>query len=706
MHYRAITTPAVVVTLLAYFMTVTPPLHAQTPPNRWQSIDGEPRLIIGMYEKIDDDALLAALAGSGFNLVNTRDDPEDLNRLHRHGLRAWVNLGGDLALPAPGGDDGRRDKLAARVNRVKDHPAMLVWEAPDEPLWNVWYRRMNQYWRIRDAAIERVEKIEGDRRTELQSLLDRVDNLHDRGYPDEADQVLASLWQALGEDAPEETETWAETRQRAWDYGDELSRGFQLVRELDPDGIRWVNHAPRNGHDALRHYNRAVDMAGCDIYPVPFHPPSGHSDLVDQHLSSVGVYTRRMAAAAPGKSVAMILQGFCWLDIEGDHEGGDIRPTFRQTRFMAYDALMNGAAAVIWWGTAYIPKESDLWRDILATARELRALEPAWIATPIRGALRSRAEEIPGSHDGDGPTLRLSRVGEDYVLIASNATRHGFAFQVEGLPGILDGDITFAIGYSEPNAGTDLASLQTRAVRDGDEWVINGQKIWTSEAHISTHLWLAARTDPTAAKHRGISMFIVSMDTPGMTVRPLYTMSGVRTNEVFFEDVRIPADALIGEQDKGWYTVANALDFERVSLAPTGQLARQYDRTVDYLKKERPKQIKDRGTRQRLADLKIDLHVLRALNIVNASIIANHETPTMEASMTKIWSSELRYRLSSMNMDLLGRYGALRSDDEGLTPLGGQNEQTYRGSPILRFGGGTNEVQRNIIAHRGLGLPR
>jgi|TARA_Y100000310_G_scaffold210081_1_gene210684 alkylation response protein AidB-like acyl-CoA dehydrogenase len=274
------------------------------------------------------------------------------------------------------------------------------------------------------------------------------------------------------------------------------------------------------------------------------------------------------------------------------------------------------------------------------------------------------------------------------------------------LPGILDGDITFAIGYSEPNAGTDLASLQTRAVRDGDEWVINGQKIWTSEAHISTHLWLAARTDPTAAKHRGISMFIVSMDTPGMTVRPLYTMSGVRTNEVFFEDVRIPADALIGEQDKGWYTVANALDFERVSLAPTGQLARQYDRTVDYLKKERPKQIKDRGTRQRLADLKIDLHVLRALNIVNASIIANHETPTMEASMTKIWSSELRYRLSSMNMDLLGRYGALRSDDEGLTPLGGQNEQTYRGSPILRFGGGTNEVQRNIIAHRGLGLPR
>ena len=291
--------------------------------------------------------------------------------------------------------------------------------------------------------------------------------------------------------------------------------------------------------------------------------------------------------------------------------------------------------------------------------------------------------------------------------IAPALLNHGTDEQKQKfLPGILDGDITFAIGYSEPNAGTDLAALQTRAVKDGDEWVINGQKIWTSEAHVSTHLWLAARTDPTAAKHRGISMFILSMDTPGMTVRPLYTMSGVRTNEVFFEDVRIPADSLIGEQDKGWSTVANALDFERVSLAPTGQLARQFDRTLEYLKEERTEQIADKGTRQRLAELKIDLHVLRALNIVNASIIANRETPTMEASMTKIWSSELRYRLSSMNMDLLGRYGGLRSDDEGLTPVDGQNEQTYRGSPILRFGGGTNEVQRNIIAHRGLGLPR
>jgi alkylation response protein AidB-like acyl-CoA dehydrogenase len=274
------------------------------------------------------------------------------------------------------------------------------------------------------------------------------------------------------------------------------------------------------------------------------------------------------------------------------------------------------------------------------------------------------------------------------------------------LPGIMDGEITFALGYSEPNAGTDLASLQTRAVRDGDEWVINGQKIWTSQAQVSTHLWLAARTDPSAPKHRGISMFIVPLNLQGISIRPLYTMSGLRTNEVFFEDVRVPADGLVGEENRGWYTVANALDFERVSLAPIGQLAHQFDNMLDYMKRNRPEQLKSEATRQRLADLKVDLHMLRAMNLVNAAIIANRQTPTMEASMIKVWSSELRYRLSSLNMDLLGRYGGLKEESGELAPVRGSYEQTYRGSPVLRFGGGTNEVQRNIIAQRGLGLPR
>jgi alkylation response protein AidB-like acyl-CoA dehydrogenase len=201
-------------------------------------------------------------------------------------------------------------------------------------------------------------------------------------------------------------------------------------------------------------------------------------------------------------------------------------------------------------------------------------------------------------------------------------------------------------------------------------------------------------------------MFIVPLSTPGMAVRPLYTMAGVRTNEVFFEDVRIPATSLVGEENRGWYIVANALDFERVSLGPIGALARQWERIVEWLEEHQPEKLKDAQVRGRLAELKVELHVLRALNGVNADIISNGRTPTMEASMVKVWSSELRYRLSSAAMDLMGRAGGLRQESGELAPNGGQNEQTYRASPILRFGGGTNEVQRSIIAQRGLGLPR
>ena len=274
------------------------------------------------------------------------------------------------------------------------------------------------------------------------------------------------------------------------------------------------------------------------------------------------------------------------------------------------------------------------------------------------------------------------------------------------LPGIWDGTTSFAIGYSEPNAGTDLASLETRAVRDGDDWVINGQKIFTSGAHTATHIWLAARTDPDAPKHKGISMFIVPADAPGVSITPMWTMSGLRTNQTFYDDVRVPRDALVGEENRGWYIVTHALDHERVALAPTGALGRSFDSLIEHLKEQRPELLKDPAVRLRLAEVKVDLHVQRALATKNGAIIASGGTPTMEASMAKVWSSELRYRMHSMAMDLLGRYGGLTRESRDLAPLGGRLQSTYRVSPILRFGGGTNEVQRSIIAQRGLGLPR
>jgi len=274
------------------------------------------------------------------------------------------------------------------------------------------------------------------------------------------------------------------------------------------------------------------------------------------------------------------------------------------------------------------------------------------------------------------------------------------------LPPIWSRAMRCALGYSEPNAGTDLASLKTKAVRDGDEWVINGQKLWTSGAHLSTHVWLAARTDPDAPKHAGISMFIVPLDAPGVTIRPVFTFAGWRTNETFFDEVRVPSDALIGDENRGWYIAANALDYERVSIGGYNQLELGFEQLLRHLREQQPEALAEPEVRVRLAELQVELHTVRALTLTNAAIIARGGTPTMQASMVKVASSEFRYHLGSAGMDLLGRYGALTAESGELAPAGGELDRTYRRSPILRFGGGTNEVQRNIIAQRGLGLPK
>ena len=279
--------------------------------------------------------------------------------------------------------------------------------------------------------------------------------------------------------------------------------------------------------------------------------------------------------------------------------------------------------------------------------------------------------------------------------------------KAEYVPALWAGDITVALGYSEPNAGTDLAALQTSAVRDGDEWVINGQKIWTSLAHLYTHVWLAVRTDKKAPKHRGISMMMVPLDSEGITVRNIELSCHNTTNEVFFDDVRVPAGALIGEENRGWYIAAHSLDHERVVLGKNSfALQMAFGQQVEYLRTKRPEQLQKTQCRLGLANLKVDLHIARALTMINASIIADGNTPTMEASMSKVWTSELRYRMADAGMNQFGRAGGLRSAADPSAPMDGWCEDLYRASPVRRFGGGTNEVQRGIIAQRGLGLPR
>lgn len=288
--------------------------------------------------------------------------------------------------------------------------------------------------------------------------------------------------------------------------------------------------------------------------------------------------------------------------------------------------------------------------------------------------------------------------------IAPAIAAHGSDEQKkEYLPRIMNGEYAFALGYSEPNAGTDLASLNTKAERDGDEWVINGNKIWTSLADASTHIWLAARTNPDAKKHAGISIIIVPTESAGVTIRPLPTMYGGHTNETFYDDVRVPVGNVVGPINGGWPIMMHALNHERVGLAACGGLARIFDLLVAHLHELSPETLKKPTVRRRLTELQLRLREHRGLAIKNAWLMSKGETPISEASMAKISGTELRTELANAAMDLLGRSGGLSGPS---APAEGHFEFNYRLSPIFRFGGGTNEIQRDIIAMFGLGLPR
>lgn len=311
------------------------------------------------------------------------------------------------------------------------------------------------------------------------------------------------------------------------------------------------------------------------------------------------------------------------------------------------------------------------------------------------------------------PPLTVTSIGPTII-------RHGTEEnKKEWLPKIISGEVNCALGYSEPNAGTDLASLQTRAEPDvseettaeltDGEWVINGQKIWNSEAHVATHEWLAVRTDPDAPKHEGISIIMVPIDAPGISIEPLWTWGDVRTNQVFFDDVRVPRKNLIGELNKGWTYIRDALDYERIALSGHGAMKRAFDDLVEFCKHT----VVDGRTlsskpevRRRLADLEMDLEICYLFTLETACLIDEDEAELeMEASITKTFSSELRTKLADWGMQILDMYGQLNEDDR-TAPLAGRIERMYRRAPFLRFGGGTNEIQRNIIAQRGLGLPR
>jgi len=301
------------------------------------------------------------------------------------------------------------------------------------------------------------------------------------------------------------------------------------------------------------------------------------------------------------------------------------------------------------------------------------------------------------------PMLTINTVGPTLYANASEEIK------AELLPRITAGEILFCIGYTEPGAGTDLASLTTRAERDGDDYVINGQKIFTSVASDADYIWLAARTDTEAAKHGGISMFVVDMKTPGVSVEPMDLLSSHDINTTFFDDVRVPAKYLVGGENRGWKLITSQLNHERVTICSPGMLEGTFDGVLRWARETKradgTRVIDQEWVQTNLARVWAGLGVLRLSNWKVAWDATRGRMAAQDASAVKVFGTEFYMEAVGLMMEVMGPRGYLsRGSPEAV--LVGQLENLYRSLLILTFGGGTNEVQRDLIGLFGLGLPR
>lgn len=298
------------------------------------------------------------------------------------------------------------------------------------------------------------------------------------------------------------------------------------------------------------------------------------------------------------------------------------------------------------------------------------------------------------------PMITLNTVGPTLIQYGTDEQKNKF------LPAILKGTVDFAIGYSEPGAGSDLASLRTTAVRDGNEWVINGSKMFTSGAAFADYIWLAARTDPNAKKHKGITLFIVPTDSPGFSWKPLHTMPGVSTYYTFYDDVRVPDSAIVLGENDGWKLVTNQLNLERAALGNLGALEPLFQQTLAWARSTQldgERVIDKPWVQQALARVEAQVAAYRLLNLRVNTTLSSGALGMGEASATKVFGTELTQQVARELLDIVGQGGSRKGTD---APLEGELESAYRLAVINTFGGGANELQRDIIAMAGLLMPR
>jgi alkylation response protein AidB-like acyl-CoA dehydrogenase len=298
------------------------------------------------------------------------------------------------------------------------------------------------------------------------------------------------------------------------------------------------------------------------------------------------------------------------------------------------------------------------------------------------------------------PFLTINTVGPTIMRFGTAAQKSFF------LPRIAAGEIHFSIGYSEPEAGTDLASLRTSAARDGDEYVIDGQKMWTSLIQYADYVWLACRTDPLADRHRGLSIIIVPTDAPGFSWTPVPTVAGVTTSATYYSSVRVPVSSLVGEENRGWALITNQLNHERVALTSAAPVQSALADVRDWAASARlpsgKRVIDAEWVQLNLARVHAKAEFLKLMNWRVASCAG--ALARADASVTKVFGTEFAVEAYRLLMEVLGACSVVRSGSAGEV-LAGRIERAHRAALILTFGGGTNEVQRDIIAAAALGLP-
>lgn len=347
--------------------------------------------------------------------------------------------------------------------------------------------------------------------------------------------------------------------------------------------------------------------------------------------------------------------------------------------------------------------DSTVYKDTVRQMGKDGWLGIGW-PTEYGGQNRSAMEQLIFSDEAAKagapvPHLTLNTVGPTLMRFGNDELKEKF------LPKIVSGEVHFSIGYSEPASGTDLASLRTKAVRDGDDWVINGQKMWTSLIQYADYVWLAARTDPDEPRHKGLSIIVVPTAAEGFSFTPVETVAGVGTSATYYQDIRVPVTNTVGEVNGGWGLITNQLNEERVTLSPSAPMVRDLGQVVEWAKNTtRPdgRRVMDDEWVQVLlgrAHARIDM-----LTVLNYQIASSGDALNpADASATKVYGSELATEIYRTLIEVVGP-DALVRDGAG-QQLHGRLERMYRSSLVMTFGGGTNEIQRDIIGILGLGLP-